>query len=107
MCKSTKPVTEQKKKNQARVQHLQHGANTEEADDSNIIPSDDDSTRLQDDFYCLQSDLKSVVNLKAEQSDSFGMPMYEWVIANGVKVRMEVDTGTYATVIRKIIITPI
>lgn len=93
VCRN-KEEREDPKKKQQRGQHLQGPT---EDDDRTSVSSND-----QDSFYCLQSELNSDMFYKAEQkcnSDCEGEPMYEIIIVNGMKIRMEIDTGTYVTVI--------
>lgn len=54
------------------------------------------------DFLCLEISNVNNITEKKCFNDSDGNSMYEYVRINGMKVTMEVDTGTYATVISEL-----
>ncbi|XP_076660799.1 uncharacterized protein LOC143364225 [Halictus rubicundus] len=97
-CRSKGFNGEQK---QQRVQLIQRHGNAEAAGDTGncSMPYAGRVVRKlhEEDFLCLKV---SEVNNKAEQvskqrcsSDCEGNPMYEYVIINGINIKMEIDTG--------------
>ncbi|XP_058810395.1 uncharacterized protein LOC131675434 [Phymastichus coffea] len=98
VCKNSKDVSSKNR----REQCLQGSSEEEAEEDDASTHSDHAST-----FYCLRDAehdkvLKNVVNVKAEQKcyrDRDGKPMFVDVTINNIKIRMEVDTGTFVTVL--------
>ena len=107
-CRSKGSNSEQK---QQRVQLIQQHGNIEAAYDAagcSTSCGEKAAGKLhEEDFWCLEiSDLN---NNKEEQEfkqtcsrDCEGNPMYEYMVINGIKIKMEIDTGTYATVISSV-----
>ncbi|XP_036150440.1 uncharacterized protein K02A2.6-like [Monomorium pharaonis] len=101
-----------KKKKQERVQLLEHRQEDSSEEDSEDASSPEDkatSKRRSQDFYYFTANVKNVQSevhrLKTEQNglyDCMGAPMYENVEINDVNVCMELNTGTYATVISEL-----